>query len=77
MAARTESECTEAEIAALVGAMRERGLSGAHLEIGTAAGGTLKRMMLAYPATERPKFLVVDPLAYFPNQREAVEANLA
>lgn len=74
---RRESECTEAEIAALLRAIGERRLTGAHLEIGTAAGGTLKRMMLAYPAPERPKFVVVDPLAYFPKQREAVEANLA
>lgn len=74
---RTEAECTEVEIAALVRAMSERKLTGKHLEIGTAAGGTLKRMALAYPATERPKFVVVDPLTYFPQQRQAVEANLA
>jgi len=73
---RTESECTEAEIAALVRAMCERKLTGKHLEIGTAAGGTLKRMVLAYPATERPKFVVVDPLTYFPEQRKSIEANL-
>jgi len=74
---RTEAECTEAEIAALVRAMGERKLTRAHLEIGTAAGGTLKRLVLAYPATQRPKFVVVDPLTYFPKQREAVEDNLA
>jgi len=77
MAVRIEAECTEAEITALVGAMSERKLTRAHLEIGTAAGGTLKRMLLAYPSTERPKFVVVDPLTYFPKQREAIEANLA
>jgi hypothetical protein len=77
MVVPTEAECSEAEITALVGAMSERKLTRAHLEIGTAAGGTLKRMMLAYPSTERPKFVVVDPLTYFPGQREAVEANLA
>jgi predicted O-methyltransferase YrrM len=77
MAVGAEAECTEAEIAALVGAMSERKLTRPHLEIGTAAGGTLKRMLLAYPSTERPKFVVVDPLTYFPRQREAIEANLA
>jgi hypothetical protein len=74
---RTEAECTEAEIAAMVGAMSECKLTRAHLEIGAAAGGTLKRMLLGYPAAERPKFVVVDPLTYFPAQSEAVEANLA
>jgi predicted O-methyltransferase YrrM len=73
---RTDSECTEAELGAVVRALAERRLSGAHLEIGTAAGGTLKRLMLAYPASERPKFVVIDPLTYFPDQRAAVEANL-
>jgi len=77
MAIRTESECTEPELTALLRAMRERKLAGPHLEIGTAAGGALKRMMLAYPAQERPPFVVVDPMTYFPGQREAVEANLA
>jgi hypothetical protein len=74
---RTESECTEAELGAVIRMLGEQSLSGAHLEIGTAAGGTLTRLMLAYPATGRPKFVVVDPLTYFPNQRAAVEANLA
>ena len=77
MAIRTESECTEPELAALMGAMRARQFTGAHLEIGTAAGGTLKRMMAAYPAQTRPRFVVIDPMTYFPGQRAAVEANLA
>ena len=77
MAIRTESECTEPELAALMGAMLASNPAGRRLEIGTAAGGTLKRMMLAYPAAERPSFVVIDPMTYFPGQRAAVEANLA
>jgi Methyltransferase domain len=34
-------------------------------------------MMLAYSEPERPKFVVVDPMTYFPNQRETVASNLA
>jgi predicted O-methyltransferase YrrM len=77
MAIRTESECTEPELDALVRAMLACNPKGRRLEIGTAAGGALKRMMLAYPARERPPFVVVDPMTYFPGQRETVEANLA
>jgi len=53
MVVRTEAECTEAEIAALVRAMSERKLTRAHLEIGAAAGVTLNRVV--HPASERPK----------------------
>lgn len=74
---RTESECTETELRALIAAMTERPSTYPHLEIGTAAGGTLKRMMLAYSDAERPRFVVIDPMGYFPGQREAIEANLA
>jgi len=77
MAIRTQSECTEPELAALLRAMQACNPSGRRLEIGTAAGGTLKRMMLAYPTQARPAFVVVDPMTYFPGQREAVAANLA
>jgi predicted O-methyltransferase YrrM len=47
-----------------------------HLEIGTAAGGTLCAMMNAFPADKRPQFVVVDPMKYFPNQLETVQKNL-
>lgn len=71
-----ESELTPAELAALVGAMRQAGLTGRHLEIGTAAGGTLKAMMTSYPPEGRPPFVVVDPFTYYPDQRAIVERNL-
>ena len=77
MTLRLESEFSEAERAALVRTLKARGPNGAHLEIGTAAAGALKLMMLSFPASERTKFVVVDPLTYFPNQREAIETNLA
>lgn len=47
-----------------------------HLEIGTAAGGTLCAMMNAFPDSQRPQFVVVDPMSYFPNQFEAIQKNL-
>lgn len=49
---------------------------GMHLEIGTAAGGTLCEMMSSFDAAKRPRFVVVDPMDYFPNQLEKVKGNL-
>jgi hypothetical protein len=71
-----ESETTKAELSTLVDAIRASKLTGPHLEIGTAAGGTLKELMAIYPDESRPHFVVVDPLTYFPGQRETVERNL-
>jgi predicted O-methyltransferase YrrM len=71
-----ESETTKAELSALVDAVRTASLVGPHLEIGTAAGGTLKELMAIYLDASRPRFVVVDPLTYFPGQRETVERNL-
>lgn len=47
-----------------------------HLEIGTAAGGTLCAMMDAFSNNQRPQFVVVDPMKYFPNQFAAIQKNL-
>jgi predicted O-methyltransferase YrrM len=71
-----ESETTPAELDALVTLLRTEGLKGRHLEIGTAAGGTLTELMSAYPAEARPPFVVIDPMSYFPGQLEAVRRNL-
>jgi len=49
---------------------------GKHLEIGTAAGGTLCHMLQCFPAATRPPFVVVDPMGYFPQQLETVQKNL-
>ncbi len=51
-------------------------LSDAVLEIGTAAGGTLVAMMKRFPSDQRPKFVVVDEMTYFPNQLQRVKENL-
>lgn len=54
-------------------------LKGIHLEIGTAAGGTLCELMCFYREKLKfsPKFIVVDPFKYFPNQYEKVLENLS
>jgi predicted O-methyltransferase YrrM len=70
------AETTGAERSALLDVLRQARLTGQHLEIGTAAGGTLKELMAIYPEAKRPPFVVVDPLVYFPDQRRAVERNL-
>ena len=72
-----ESEVSRGELAALVAILRARRLSGAHLEIGTAAGGTLKELMRCYSDRQRPRFVVVDPMTYFPDQLSIVRRNLA
>ena len=69
------SELAVAELAALKSFLQSAGLKGAHLEIGTAAGGTLKELMLAYERP-RPRFVAVDTFRYFPGQRDIVETNL-
>jgi predicted O-methyltransferase YrrM len=72
-----QSECSQQERDVLIGILRDNNLSERHLEIGTAAGGTLKEMIGVYIDREiKPKFVVIDPLTYFPNQREKIELNL-
>lgn len=72
-----ESEISPREMAVLLGLLRQSNFTGRHLEIGTAAGGTLKEMMLSYAAGKRPVFVVVDPMTYFPDQLEKVKRNLS
>jgi predicted O-methyltransferase YrrM len=72
-----EPEVSENELARLVALLRAERLNGAHLEIGTAAGGTLRALMAAYPDKARPRFVVVDPMTYFPDQLAKVRRNLA
>jgi predicted O-methyltransferase YrrM len=71
-----EAEMTPAEHALLLKTLRESGRTGRHLEIGTAAGGTLCAMLGAFPKEKRPPFAVVDPMKYFPQQFDAVRKNL-
>jgi hypothetical protein len=72
-----DSGISKAELVALVGLLKAARLEGPHLEIGTAKGGTLRELMLAYPSVRRPPFVSVDTFDYFPNQRAVVERNLA
>ncbi|MGB1024078.1 MAG: class I SAM-dependent methyltransferase, partial [Paracoccaceae bacterium] len=71
-----ESECTAEERALLMETLKNSAFSGAHLEIGTAAGGTLKEMMGQYAPDARPDFFVIDPLTYYPDQENIITRNL-
>jgi predicted O-methyltransferase YrrM len=70
------AEVSDNELAALKALLKTRRLKGTHLEIGTAAGGTLKELMRCYADAERPRFVVVDPMRYFPDQPAIVRKNL-
>lgn len=70
-----ESELHPAELEALRGLLGSAQLRGTHLEVGTAAGGTLRELLLCY-APPRPRFVVVDSFRYFPRQKEIVADNL-
>lgn len=69
-----EMEVQETEF--LIKLVTNERLPGPHLEIGTGAGGTLCLMMTAFLDEERPQFVVVDPMRYFPGQFETVQLNL-
>lgn len=71
------SEVSGNELSALLSVLRSSALTGPHLEIGTAAGGTLKELILSYPEGKRPRFVVVDPMSYFPDQMAIVRRNLS
>ena len=68
------AEMTPEEHELLLGLLRSERLPGAHLELGTAAGGTLCRMLTCLPPDRG--FVVVDRMQYFDGQREAVASNL-
>lgn len=71
-----EGEMTAAEHAFLLEVLKRERFDGQHLEIGTAAGGTLCAMMGCFDDGRRPQFVVVDRMTYFPDQLEAIETNL-
>ncbi|OYW22698.1 MAG: hypothetical protein B7Z55_04335, partial [Planctomycetales bacterium 12-60-4] len=70
------AEMTPAEHELLLATLRGLGGHGLHLEIGTAAGGTLCAMLGAFSDASRPPFVVVDPMRYFPQQLDLVRKNL-
>jgi len=47
-----------------------------HVEVGTAAGGSLKHVMQLYQGRRMPRFIVVDPMTYFDKQLQTVKKNL-
>ena len=68
------AEMSETELNALRNLLNKRAFTRLHLEIGTAAGGTLCELLLA--TGQESQFVVVDPMTYFENQRETVERNI-
>jgi predicted O-methyltransferase YrrM len=73
------SEMTANEQQSLRDALTQHRLTGTHLEIGTAAGGTLCNILTHYRDSLNaplPPFLVIDPLRYFPDQLATVQNNL-
>lgn len=76
--ARTlEPEMSPRELDLLISKAIEAKLPGKHLEVGTAAGGTLCACMAGFREEERPPFVVVDPMSYFPGQLQRVRLNLS
>ncbi len=48
-----------------------------YLEIGTAAGGGLRDMMLCFSEKDCPQVVVIDPMTYFPDQMATVRRNIS
>ncbi|RLS41713.1 MAG: class I SAM-dependent methyltransferase [Planctomycetota bacterium] len=71
-----ESEMSAEELRLLQRLLAQNSKQGKHLEIGTAAGGTLVSMMKTFADDQRPPFVVVDRMTYFPNQQQLVYENL-
>ena len=70
-------EITERELNSLLDALEVAQLSDTHLEIGTAAGGTLCRLIQFYKEKGAgPAFMVVDPMQYFNNQFAIIRKNM-
>jgi predicted O-methyltransferase YrrM len=70
-------EMSDEELLALQNHLQSESLHGNHLEVGTAAGGTLCHLMKQYSEDKRPAFYVVDTMEYFPQQQEIVRRNLS
>jgi len=69
-------EMSPAELSALGEWLRQAEFRGQHLEVGTAAGGTLCFMLECYAPDRRPSFAVVDTMSYFASQLDTVKENL-
>ena len=74
-----KSEMTVAEVSSIKNAIKDSKLTGFHIEIGTAAGGTLCEILKCYQNelnVEPPPFIIIDPLTYFDDQYEKICLNL-
>ena len=71
------SECDPIEIEALKQAIKDAPSGGCALELGTAAGGTLKELInFSKSVGKRYKFHVIDPMTYYRDQLQKVKDNL-
>lgn len=70
------SELSPKELTFLTSFLKEKQIKGKHLEIGTAAGGTLCQILSSYNSQNIPPFAVVDPMRYFPDQLQTICQNL-
>ncbi len=71
-----ESELAEDELSFLLETIHASNYEGKHVEIGTAAGGTLWRMIEKVRADNPHRFVVVDPMKYFTDQLTLVQKNV-
>ena len=72
-----EAECTPEQRALLCGILADNRFTYRHMEIGTAAGGTLKELISVYSDRNYcPQFVVIDPMTYYEDQFEKVCTNL-
>lgn len=69
-------EITGNEASYLKKLLKRESFRGKHLEIGTAAGGTLCLLMNVFETGARPPFVVVDSMNYFSDQFSSVQKNL-
>jgi predicted O-methyltransferase YrrM len=67
---------SEPQLEFLTGLISAEDLPGPHLEIGTAYGVTLARMILALRSPHDPAFVVVDNMRYMPDQFDVVIRSL-
>lgn len=72
-----EPEMLPGESTFLKETLRRRAFQGKHLEVGTAAGGTLCDILSQIHPNNSHPVVVVDPMTYFPRQMDIVRENLA
>lgn len=69
-------EMTDDEQVFLENLIKENHFCGNHLEIGTAAGGSLCLMLKCFTRESTPQFIVVDRMNYFEHQYRTVLDNI-